>query len=67
MKENLKKALQIFRGGHKEVAERAGIHPNNVGRVLNGEFNNELVIAKVKEVIKERIERAQELLEQAAA
>lgn len=67
MKQNLKEALRIIRGGHKEVAKRAGIHPNNVGRVLNGEFNNELVIAKVKEVVEEKIALAKNLLEKSAA
>lgn len=59
---DLKKALSLFRGGRKTVAERVGIAAVNVDRVLSGEFNNENVIRETVKYIEEQVALANFIL-----
>lgn len=65
--EELYRGLKRHRGAINEVAEKSGIHRNNVQRILSGRWVNEEVVLIASQVLRAREQRRVEFLRQAQA
>lgn len=50
-----------FYGARKEIAEKAGVSPDTVYKVLTGVFQNEEVVAVAIQVVRDRVAKRQAL------
>lgn len=65
--EDLYKNLKRHRGAINEVAQKAGIHRNNVRLILSGRWANEQVVLIAAQVLRERETNRVTFLRQAKA
>ena len=57
------KAVEIFSGGIQAVADKAGVHRNNVRRAINGDFESPRTEAAAKEFVAEKLQELKPLIE----